>query len=281
MGAAARRPLVVGLVVGLLALAGGLLALRLTPTAGDRHARRQEHAQLRRHPAPAPEASATTRSTCSSASRSRSTVLTSDLDRVLGLEGCISGNVPEGPDAARGRDGARAARLAARPSRCRSSSGPGTFLNEAVGQIQDQFNGQKAASAQQAQQADQAARKLALAHGKSPAEARKLGKQAQQLVYAEFLKTIYSLALKYGFTSVPQLNDPQFVSQIVFDDTKAAGRAQGALRLPLPEQDVVADPGAPEAGPVRARARADDRRHPRRRARCPTGAWPTARATTS
>lgn len=33
MGAAARRPLVVGLTVGVLALAGGLVALRLDPTA--------------------------------------------------------------------------------------------------------------------------------------------------------------------------------------------------------------------------------------------------------
>jgi hypothetical protein len=33
MGAAARRPLLVGLAVGLLALAGGVLALRLQPTA--------------------------------------------------------------------------------------------------------------------------------------------------------------------------------------------------------------------------------------------------------
>src|SRR5205085_1241699 len=74
-----------------------------------------------------------------------------------------------------------------------------------------------------AQTADEAARKLALARGKSKAEADKLGKQAQQLVYAEFLKTVYSLALKYGFTSVPNLNDPQFVSRIVFDDTTGPG----------------------------------------------------------
>ena len=33
MGAAARRPLVVGLAVGALAIAGGIAALRLAPTA--------------------------------------------------------------------------------------------------------------------------------------------------------------------------------------------------------------------------------------------------------
>ena len=150
------------------------------------------------------------------------TVLTSDLDRVLGLEGCISGNAPRGSTPPGGANGP-CAQAGARRSPCRSYSGPGTFLNEAVGQIQDQFNAQKTASTQQAQQADEAARKLALARGKSKAEADKLGKQAQQLVYAEFLKNVYSLALKYGFTSVPNLNDPQFVSRIVFDDTKGPG----------------------------------------------------------
>ena len=34
MGAAARRPLVVGAVIGVLAVAGAVLALRLEPTTG-------------------------------------------------------------------------------------------------------------------------------------------------------------------------------------------------------------------------------------------------------
>ncbi len=220
MGAAARRPLAVGLAAGLLALAGGLFALRLTPTAAtdtlvgkstsSYGATQRLHRDfgddavyvLVRQPV-------------------TQTVLTSDLDRVLGMEGCISGNAPRGSTPPGGANGP-CARLA-RSKPVQVVFGPGTFLNEAVGQIQDQFNGQKAASSKQAQQADRAAQKLALAQGKSRAQARRLGRQAQQLVYAGFLKTVYSLALRYGFTSVPNLNDPQFVSRIVFDDTKGPG----------------------------------------------------------
>ncbi|MGZ6640504.1 MAG: efflux RND transporter permease subunit [Solirubrobacteraceae bacterium] len=220
MGAAARRPLAVGLAAGLLALAGGLLALRLTPTAAtDTLVGRST-----------PSYGATQRLHQNFGDDAvyvlvrqpvTETVLTSDLDRVLGMEGCISGNVPKGQTPP-GGPGGPCARLA-RTKPVQVVFGPGTFLNEAVGQIQDQFNSQKAASTAQARQADRAAQKLALAQGKSPAQARKLGSQAQQLVYAEFLRTVYSLALKYGFTSVPNLNDPQFVSRIVFDDTKGAG----------------------------------------------------------
>jgi hypothetical protein len=71
MGTAARRPLAVGLAVGLLAVAGGLLALRLTPTAATDtlvgKGTPSYQATQRFH-----DASATTRSTSSSASRSRS-----------------------------------------------------------------------------------------------------------------------------------------------------------------------------------------------------------------
>ncbi|MDP9344665.1 MAG: MMPL family transporter, partial [Actinomycetota bacterium] len=220
MGAAARRPLAVGLAAGLLALAGGLLALRLTPTAATDtlvgRSTRSYDATQRLHRDFGDDAvyvlvrQPVTR-----------TVLTSDLDRVLGMEGCISGNAPPGRTPPGGADGP-CGRLA-RTKPVQVVFGPGTFLNEAVGQIQDQLTTRKAVSSQQARQADRAARKLASARGTSEAEARKLGQQAQQLVYAEFLKTVYSLALRYGLTSVPNLNDPQFVSRIVFDDTRGPG----------------------------------------------------------
>ena len=52
---------------------------------------------------------------------------------------------------------------------------------------------------------------------------RRYGEQAKQLVLAEFAKNVIALALKYGIRSAPQLNDPSFVSKIVFDDTKGPG----------------------------------------------------------
>src|SRR4051812_30795647 len=111
MGRAARRPLAVGLLVGLLALARGALALRrLQPSAATDtlvgrgtqsfaaterlHQRFGDEAVYILIRQPLTE-----------------TVLTSDLLRVLALEGCLSGNAPQG-EAPRGGANGPCARLA-------------------------------------------------------------------------------------------------------------------------------------------------------------------------
>jgi hydrophobe/amphiphile efflux-3 (HAE3) family protein len=220
MGAAARRPLVVALAVGLLALAGGALALRLEPTAATDtlvgRGTSSYAATERLHQRFGDEAvyvlvrEPVTQLT-----------LTSDVLRVQGLEGCISGNLPKGQKPPGGANGPCARLARSKPTKV--VFGPGTFLNEAVGQIQDQFSAESTARAAQADRAAKAARALARSQHKSAAQVKRLGEQAKQLVYAEFAKNVISLALKYGITSAPQLNDPQFVSQIVFDDSKGPG----------------------------------------------------------
>ncbi len=234
MGAAARRPLVVGLAVGLLALAGGALALRLKPTAATDTLVGRGSASFaateRLHQRFGDEAvyvlvrEPVTQLT-----------LTSDILRVQGLEGCISGNLPAGTAPPGGKDGPCAQLAASKPAKV--VFGPGTFLNEAVGQIQDEFAAQTRAHDLQAKRAAAAARGLARARHKSPAEVRKLGEQAKQLVDAEFAKTVIALALKYGIRSAPSLNDPQFVSRIVFDDTKGPGVPKGRFAYIFPNKD--------------------------------------------
>jgi len=235
MGRAARRPLAVSLIVGLLAVAGGALAL------------------ARLHPSAATD-TLVGRGTASFAATERlhqrfgddavyvlirqpltETTLTSDLLRVLALEGCLSGNVPKG-QAPRGGANGPCARLA-RTKPVKVVFGPGTFLNEAVGQIQDQFQAQSAAKAAQADRAAKAARALARSQGRSDKEARKLGEQAKQLVLAEFVRTTLQLALKYGITSTPQLNDPSFVSRIVFDPSRPQGTPKARFAYIFPAKD--------------------------------------------
>jgi uncharacterized protein len=235
MGRAARRPLLVGLIVGLLAVAGGALALaRLEPSAatdtlvgrGTQSFEATERLHRRfgddavyvliRQPL-------------------TKTVLTSDLLRVLALEGCLSGNAPKG-QAPRGGANGPCAQLA-RTKPVKVVFGPGTFLNEAVGQIQDQFTAQSAAKAAQADRAAKAARALARAQGKSEKEAGKLGEQAKQLVFAEFIRNTFQLALKYGITSAPQLNDPSFISRIVFDANRPQGTPKARFAYIFPARN--------------------------------------------
>ena len=93
MGAAARRPLVVGLAVGALAVAGAVAALRLEPTAATDTlvgrgsssfaATERLHQRFGDEPVYVLVREPITQ-----------LALTSDINRVLGLEGCISGNAP-------------------------------------------------------------------------------------------------------------------------------------------------------------------------------------------
>jgi uncharacterized protein len=234
MGAAARRPMVIGLAIGVLAIAGAVAALRLEPTAATDTlvgqgsssfaATERLHERFGDEPVYVLVREPVTQ-----------LALTSDINRVLGLEGCISGNAPKGQVPPGGTRGP-CARLA-RTKPVKVVFGPGTFLNEAVGQIQDQFAAESGAKAAQAERAAKAARALARSQHKSPGQVRKLGEQAKQLVYAEFTRNVLSLALKYGITSTPQLNDPQFVSKIVFDDTKGPGVPKGRFAYIFPNKD--------------------------------------------
>ncbi|HEY3188308.1 MAG TPA: hypothetical protein VGJ70_12595, partial [Solirubrobacteraceae bacterium] len=136
MGVAARRPVLVGLVVGALAVAGGALALGLEPSAGtdtlvgrgtpSYRATQRLHERfgddavfvLVREPV-------------------TSLVLTSDLGRLLGLEGCLSGRRPRGAAVPGGARGPCARLAETRPARV--VFGPATFINEAAAQINDRF----------------------------------------------------------------------------------------------------------------------------------------------
>ncbi len=146
----------------------------------------------------------------------RKLLLSDDLTAVLGLEGCLSGNVPSGatpPGGARSPCG----RLAARKP-VQVVYGPGTFVNESVRQIADRFTAQSQAKARQADEAARAAQQLARKRGYSPERARRFGQQARELVNAEFTRDVLALALRYGLTGVPQLDDAGFVSRLVFAD---------------------------------------------------------------
>src|SRR4051794_10454715 len=160
----------------------------------------------------------------------RHTVETSDLGRLLQLEGCLSGNVP--------KQG-----LKELPPICTTLAnehpvkvvyGPGTFVNTAAGEILDGLNARKNAKAREAQQAAAAARALAKKSGYSKARQEKLASEASSLVYAQFTRDLLQLALKYGFSGLPSLDNVDFVDDLVFDSSKGrcAPKARFAYLFP-------------------------------------------------
>jgi hydrophobe/amphiphile efflux-3 (HAE3) family protein len=164
-------------------------------------------------------------------------VLTADLNKLLGLEGCLSGNAPAGAAVPGGADGPCGALAREKPVRV--VYGPGTFINSSVEELTSQLQGRTRERAAQADRAKAAATKLALAQGRSAGEARKLGAQAEQLVYAQFAQELLALNAKYGLnlTGAPKVNDPDFVYQLVFDPERGARVPKARFAYLFPSAD--------------------------------------------
>jgi predicted RND superfamily exporter protein len=138
-------------------------------------------------------------------------LLTADLNKILGLEGCLSGNLPR-----KAKAPAPACSQFARTKPIQSVYGPGTFINESARQVASTFRLQRARAVSEAEKAARAARKIAAAQGRSPAEQEQLAQQARTLSLAQAYQDTLGLALRYGLPRVPQLNDPDFVLKLVF-----------------------------------------------------------------
>ncbi|HXO22118.1 MAG TPA: hypothetical protein VOA87_19545, partial [Thermoanaerobaculia bacterium] len=98
-------------------------------------------------------------------------VLSTDIERLLGLEGCLSGNVPASALPSVGGRGGPCGQLA-RAKTVKVVFGPGTFINESASQIDEQLATQTRQAEAEAKQAELAVSRAALARGLTPAEAR-------------------------------------------------------------------------------------------------------------
>jgi hydrophobe/amphiphile efflux-3 (HAE3) family protein len=213
VGAVTRRPLPVLGVTALVALLGAAVALRLEPSAStetlvDRGSESFAATESFKEDFGDEAVLVLVRGELPR------TVLTADLGRVLRLEGCLGGNVP---DTAEG--------LGRLPPVCREIAemkpakvvfGPATFINTAVNRIGSELARRERESRRQAQQAAAAARRLSQRSGDTPDEAERLAQAASSAVSAQFTQRILQLALRYGITGVPRIDDPNFVSSLVF-----------------------------------------------------------------
>jgi uncharacterized protein len=121
-------------------------------------------------------------------------ILTEDIFRLLRLEGCLSGKVPKGAKAIPGP----CAELAeAKP--VEFVSGPATFLNEAVLQIDRQL--------------------------------RRLARLVPPERFREFLLAV---ATRYGITSAPSIDNEEFVATVVFDLAGPRGTPKARLAYLFP-----------------------------------------------
>jgi hydrophobe/amphiphile efflux-3 (HAE3) family protein len=166
----------------------------------------------------------------------RKLVLSSDIDRLVGLEGCLSGNVPAAALVHEGGANGPCGQLA-KAKAVKVVFGPGTFLNEAALQVDSALASRSAQAEAQAKQAQKTVYHAALARGLGSEQATTLGTQARKATMAGFAAEISALAIRYGINSPPSLDDHEFVSKIVFDSTKPAGTPKQRFAYLFPSHE--------------------------------------------
>ena len=162
-------------------------------------------------------------------------VLTSDLNRLLGLEGCLSGNVPAGAVPPGGAGGPCARLGASQPGAGRLRAGDVHQLRPSRSSPSSCRGARRRARRRPTGRARRP-RSSRWRRGTRKARAGELGEQAEKLVYAQFAHELLSLNAKYGLnlTGAPKLNDPDFVYQLVFDPARGerAPKARFAYLFP-------------------------------------------------
>jgi hypothetical protein len=162
-------------------------------------------------------------------------VLSSDIERLAGLESCLSGIVPSAGLAEEGGPGSPCGRLA-RAHTVKVVFGPGTFLDEAAKVIDAQLNTQTAQAEAQARQAEAVIYEAAVRRHLPAARARSLAATAGKAMIEGFQKELLKVALQYGLTTSPSLENPNFVSSVVFDSSKPAGTPKERFAYVFPNR---------------------------------------------
>lgn len=121
-------------------------------------------------------------------------ILTNNIFRLLRLEGCLAAKVPQG-----GKPLPGPCTELAEMEPVEFVAGPATFLNEAVVQIETQ-----------------------------------LRNLAQRVPPAKFQEFLLAVATKYGITSVPTLDNEEFVATVVFDLARPRGTPKARLAYLFP-----------------------------------------------
>ena len=186
-------------------------------------------------------------------------VLTEDLNTVLGLEGCLSGNVPAGRTPAGGAGGPCGA-PGARPSPPASCSGRGRSSTRPSTQIAARPSALTARQTRATQRAGARREQLALARGYDAAAGEgSSASRPRSSSNAKFLTELLKLAVRYGLgidSLPPRLDNPQFVARLVFDPSSRPGTPKARFASIFPGKDGALIQIRLRDGPHRRAARA-------------------------
>ncbi len=243
-GAAGRPAVTLGIVLA-LALGGGALALRLEPNTNsdtfvnsssptfkasaddNRHFGGDPVVILIREPL-------------------TDLVETKDLATVSQLEACLAGQVlvanqqleaftpaPAGSATPYGGWGSPCGKLMrARPAQV--VYGPGTFLNRAVAAVNTEIASITTAAQRTITTARLSAYNLALAKHMSKSQATTLENAAGQIATQQETTQLLQMYLNSGISGQPKIDDPQFIPEIVFDQTRGVNQPKSRFAYLFP-----------------------------------------------
>lgn len=157
-----------------------------------------------------------------------------DLLRIMNLEACISGIVPEG---ATPLPGPCEELAELQPGQL--VAGPATFLNQAATGISEEFIRRIEGVRQRADRAAAEARRRALQGGASVEQAEQAAERAGRQLVSDFLAGILGLASRYGLSGVPDLGDPAFIAAVVFDPNEPPGTPKDRFAYLFPGPDAA------------------------------------------
>jgi predicted RND superfamily exporter protein len=245
-GAAARRPVLTVAIVIALAVAGAVLSLGLKPSAGtDTFVGRS---------------SASYQATADDQRRFGgdaviilireslpNLVQTKDLATVTELEACLAGQyvtanrslrafTPSVSHAPYGGWNSPCGALK-RMNPTKVVYGPGTFLNRAVAAVNTEINAMMTGVTTSVKTAESAAFQLARGKGMSNKRALAAATSAGKLEYQQQLLSLERLALNSGLTALPSIDSPQFVPQIVFDQTRGVNEPKARFAYLFPTKN--------------------------------------------
>jgi uncharacterized protein len=243
--AAAGRPfLTLGLLLA-LALAGGVLALSLQPNAGSAtfvNASSQSYratADDQRH-------FGSDAVVILVQEKLTNLVRAPDLSTISKLEACLGGQVLVADSQLASYTSAHAG---SRPAYGGTASacgqlmkhqpvqvvyGPGTFLNRAVAAVNTQVRALVATARTAIANAQNGAFKLARNRGLSGSEAQDAATSAAALQRQRELQRLEQLYLQSGVSGMPAINDPRFISEIVFDPSRGVDQPKARFAYLFP-----------------------------------------------
>src|SRR5436190_257448 len=168
----------------------------------------------------------------------RQLFLTSNLGRLLTLESCLSGKAPGGRVIQNQPAPAPCAEIAQlKPSAV--VFGPATFLNQFAIEANNLLSKEARGAIAQAKQVAGNAALRAKRQGEPAASQRAAALAAGQQVLIQFEQQIQNLAVQYGQSGPPRINDPRYVESVICDSRLPGCQPKARLAAITPSANAA------------------------------------------